>query len=82
VVTPEPAASPAREPETATDAASTPMSITELQQRLSAMGYKPGPVDGVSGPRTASALRKFQHDHHLPVTGTLDPQTVAALRKP
>ena len=59
-----------------------PMSIAELQRRLTELGYKPGPIDGVAGPRTTNAIKKFQHDHKLPVTGNLDAETIRELRKP
>ena len=33
--------------------------VRELQQALATAGYDPGPVDGIFGPRTKSALRKY-----------------------
>ncbi len=33
--------------------------IAEAQRLLTQMGYKPGPVDGVPGPRTEAAIRSF-----------------------
>jgi hypothetical protein len=35
------------------------------QQALVALGYDPGPVDGVKGPSTTRALKAFQSDHGL-----------------
>lgn len=32
----------------------------QVQQQLAKRGYDPGPVDGVAGPKTQRALRKFQ----------------------
>ncbi|MGB3137227.1 MAG: peptidoglycan-binding domain-containing protein [Nodosilinea sp.] len=32
----------------------------QVQQQLTKRGYDPGPVDGVAGPKTQNALRKFQ----------------------
>jgi peptidoglycan hydrolase-like protein with peptidoglycan-binding domain len=49
--------------------------ILEAQEQLRELGYKPGPLDGVLGPRTAQALRNYQRDYRLPVTGTLNVQT-------
>jgi peptidoglycan hydrolase-like protein with peptidoglycan-binding domain len=82
-----PAAAPTAETEPkARDAVSEPaaksMSIAELQHRLTELGYKPGPADGKSGQRTTNALKKFQQDHKLPATGTLDAETIRALQKP
>ena len=33
--------------------------VREVQQALSAAGYDPGPIDGIMGPRTKAALRKY-----------------------
>ena len=56
------------------------MTIFEMQERLNELGYKLGTVDGVSGPRTVEALKKFQSDNKLPPTGTIDPETIRKLR--
>jgi len=56
------------------------MTSFELQTRLNQLGYKVGTVDGVIGPRTTDALKKFQSDNSLSVTGTLDAQTIRKLR--
>jgi peptidoglycan hydrolase-like protein with peptidoglycan-binding domain len=39
--------------------AAQPEHIRELQEALSKSGYDPGPVDGIMGPRTKAALRKY-----------------------
>ncbi len=36
------------------------------------MGYYPGPLDGAFGPMTRRAIRNYQFDYGLPVTGRLD----------
>jgi peptidoglycan hydrolase-like protein with peptidoglycan-binding domain len=56
------------------------MTIYELQERLAKLGYKPGVVDGISGPRTVDALKKYQADNKLPVTGVPDTDTIRKLR--
>jgi len=33
--------------------------VREVQQALLSAGFDPGPVDGIMGPRTKSALRKY-----------------------
>jgi len=58
------------------------MTTQELQQRLTNLGYKPGPIDGLLGQRTITALKKFQRDRHIPATGKLDPETINVLGKP
>ncbi len=66
-------------------AAETPadptMSMLDVQRRLTELGYKPGPSDGKPGQRTTNALKKFQREHKLPATGTLDVATIHALEK-
>jgi hypothetical protein len=53
--------------------------IGEVQRALVRLGYRPGPVDGVLGPRTKRAVRQFQEDRHLRVDGIPGPQTRHAL---
>jgi len=53
--------------------------VMDAQQALAAKGYTPGPIDGVMGPRTRAALRTFQTNSGLPVTGELDGLTLRAL---
>ncbi|MEZ5776737.1 MAG: peptidoglycan-binding protein [Paracoccaceae bacterium] len=50
-----------------------------LEQRLAALGLKPGPVDGVFDKDTRRAIRRYQRARSLPVTGYLNQQTVARL---
>ncbi|MCX6511607.1 MAG: peptidoglycan-binding domain-containing protein [Actinobacteria bacterium] len=40
--------------------------VAELQQRLSALGFDPGRVDGIFGGLTAGALAEFQRNAGLP----------------
>jgi photosystem II stability/assembly factor-like uncharacterized protein len=51
----------------------------QVQQALLDLGYHPGEPDGKAGPATIEALKKFQTDRHLPVTGKLDNITLATL---
>ena len=41
----------------------------QIQMALKRRGYDPGPVDGLLGRRTSNAIRAFQADHGLAVTG-------------
>jgi photosystem II stability/assembly factor-like uncharacterized protein len=50
-----------------------------VQQALNAAGYNVGTPDGQAGKLTASALRKYQADRHLPVTGKIDDITLKSL---
>jgi hypothetical protein len=49
--------------------------ICGVQGRLDHLGFQPGPIDGVPGPRTRIALRRFQIEYDLPATGEPDSQT-------
>ncbi len=53
--------------------------IRTVQSELKALGYQPGPIDGLWGGKTRRALKKFQKDQGLPVTGRLDEVTLARL---
>lgn len=50
--------------------------VARVQAGLTELGYDPGPVDGVQGPRTEAAIRQYQRDHDLDVNG-LPTATVA-----
>ena len=54
-------------------------SILRVQEALNIVGYHLGTPDGKPGPVTSAALKKFQGDRHLPVTGKFDDITLAAL---
>lgn len=76
----KPTASVARRPATRTAAAKIDQdAILQMQQTLNDAGYHLGEPDGKLGPSTTAALKKFQTDRHLPVTGKLDSITLAAL---
>ena len=53
---------------------------TALQSALGEAGYYKGEVDGVYGPATVEAVEALQKAHSLPVTGTVDKATSAALQ--
>lgn len=43
--------------------------VLEIQRGLLNLGYNPGPVDGINGPKTREAIRQYQKDHGLIVDG-------------
>ena len=43
--------------------------VRDLQEALKALGYDPGPIDGVFGENTDSAVREFQQAREIPVDG-------------
>lgn len=55
-----------------------PEQVTQLQEMLRAGGQQIE-ADGVFGPQTAEAVRRFQRDNNLTVDGVVGPQTLAAL---
>jgi hypothetical protein len=57
------------------------MSTTEVQRRLKDLGYYHASVDGKEGPKTAEAIKHFQMDRSLRITGYPDETTKSALRK-
>lgn len=56
----------------------SPDLIRRVQQALARAGYNPGPVDGVSGPRTVAAIKQFQQDNNL-ASGELTRETLRTL---
>jgi hypothetical protein len=53
--------------------------IRQAQERLTQLGFDPGPHDGRLGPQTDAALRQFQAASGLPVSGRLEQATRRAL---
>lgn len=53
--------------------------ISGVQGRLKALGFDPGPADGVVGPRTRAALVAFQRHHGLRRSARADGETLAKL---
>ncbi|HKW90414.1 MAG TPA: peptidoglycan-binding domain-containing protein [Methylomirabilota bacterium] len=49
------------------------------QEKLKDKGFDPAPVDGLWGPRTASAVGKYQRKENMTVTRRLDQDTLAKL---
>ncbi len=50
-----------------------------VQTKLAQQSYYRGPIDGVIGSGSLQAIRRFQSDHGLPVTGRIDPKLLKAL---
>lgn len=56
--------------------------VRDLQSALLQRGFNPGPLDGVFGPRTEAAVRRFQEVEALAADGVAGPMTLAALSAP
>ena len=56
-----------------------PLTLVDVQKRLAALGYNPGPADGVMGPKTKAAIVSFQRARGLVADGVMGPKTKAAL---
>ena len=56
----------------------TPDLMRKIQQALVNAGYNPGPVDGVSGAKTTTAIESFQKKNGIP-TGKITKKTLRAL---
>lgn len=57
-----------------------PVDVVRMaQEALDRAGYEIGVADGQLGPRTVAAIKRFQTDRFLPVSGQLDEATVVAL---
>jgi len=55
--------------------------LREAQERLSSTGYYRTTVDGVGGRSTTNAVKTFQFENGLPVTGELDARTRTVLSR-
>lgn len=53
--------------------------VKAVQERLQALGYASGKVDGVFGSRTRASVLAFQAENGIAISGTVDASTRAAL---
>lgn len=57
------------------------ISLRDAQAKLNKLGFDAGAPDGKMGTKTQNALRQYQAERNLPVTGRLDTATQAELAK-
>jgi peptidoglycan hydrolase-like protein with peptidoglycan-binding domain len=62
--------------------ADDPKVVRRVQQTLNNRGFDAGSVNGVLGPSTRAALKRFQQGENLEASGELNPQTLTALGIP
>lgn len=55
--------------------------VQTIQKTLSTLDYNPGPVDGLLGNSTKSAIKKFERDRKLSVTGRVSGELLQELKK-
>lgn len=55
--------------------------VRQIQTELQSMGLYNGQIDGIVGPKTRSALRQYQQQQGLTVTGEIDQATLERLRQ-
>jgi peptidoglycan hydrolase-like protein with peptidoglycan-binding domain len=53
--------------------------VRRVQQALQKKGISPGPIDGIIGPLTMDAVRKFQDRFGIGASGEINNQTLFAL---
>lgn len=56
--------------------------VSAVQSDLAQLGYYDGPIDGIFGADTRTALARYQVDHQLQVTGSLTNDTLQSLGLP
>jgi peptidoglycan hydrolase-like protein with peptidoglycan-binding domain len=57
----------------------TKSQVMAIQRGLNARGYDAGPVDGAVGPKVRMAIRSFQSDNGMAVTGEISPTLASRL---
>jgi hypothetical protein len=55
--------------------------VLELQTLLQSLGMRPGFLDGIPGPRTAAAIKRYEESRGQPQTGNLDRELLKRLRQ-
>ena len=53
--------------------------VEQLQEALSALGIDPGPIDGIFGARTKTAVSAFQKSQGIAEAGFADEETIRAI---
>jgi localization factor PodJL len=55
--------------------------LREVQAKLQALGHDPGPADGLHGPQTVSAVKRYEIANQLEPTGSVDLRLLERLRR-
>lgn len=54
--------------------------IKKVQKALNKLGYDCGTPDGIAGKKTKAAIKEYQRDHDLKVTGTVNSTLLSSLK--
>ena len=77
----EEAGSPVKPAPSATPNPPSEAQVRAAQEALARLGFYPGPIDGISGPKTRAAVMNYQTDVGLPPDGEVSPELVARLEQ-
>jgi hypothetical protein len=55
--------------------------VREIQAKLESLGYEPGPVDGIFGPQTLAAVKRYEIAIGREPTGAIDQRLLERLRQ-
>ncbi len=55
--------------------------VRAVQKVLAELGYAPGRIDGILGEETRRAIRAFERDREMPVTGRITPALIQEIRR-
>lgn len=53
--------------------------VRNVQQALNDKGFDPGPIDGIMGPRTRSAIKSYEKQQNMPADGALTAKVLDGL---
>ena len=63
----------------ASDVEASTAQIREIQFMLLRLGMDPGPIDGIAGPQTLSAVRRFQVKSGLPISALITDNKISGV---
>lgn len=53
--------------------------VRSIQRRLKGLGFDPGPIDGIYGPKTKESIIEFQRSKNLEVDGKISKRLIREL---
>ena len=53
--------------------------VRAIQRRLKSLGFDPGPIDGIYGPKTKNGIMEFQRSKNLNVDGKISNKLIREL---